>query len=302
MEIAMIGLGKMGSGMTKRLLQGGHRVTAFDRNEAAIRGVEASGAEGARDLNAVMEKLAVLPRVVWVMVPAEATGQVLCALMNGLRPGDTVVDGGNSYYKDSRERAVLLAERGLNFVDVGASGGVWGVTKGYGMMVGGKRDTVERLRPIFETLAPGPDSGWGRVGPAGSGHFVKMVHNGIEYGLMQAYAEGFSLLHRKSELDLDLHEIAEIWRSGSVIRSWLLDLIAGALEENPRLDGIAPFVVDSGEGRWAVLEAIDQGLSAPVMALSLMQRFGSREEEGFSDKLLAAMRNRFGGHAVKAPS
>nr|VFJ76072.1 MAG: 6-phosphogluconate dehydrogenase [Candidatus Kentron sp. FM]VFK23010.1 MAG: 6-phosphogluconate dehydrogenase [Candidatus Kentron sp. FM] len=299
MDIAMIGLGKMGANMVKRLLRGGHRVVAFDGNEAPIRAAEADGAHGARSLDEVMEKFSSLPRVVWVMVPAgEPTEQTLNALLDRSSPGDIIVDGGNSYYKDSLRRAVAFEEKGLSFVDVGTSGGVWGLTKGYGMMVGGKHAAVARLRPVFETLAPSPDRGWGHVGPAGAGHFVKMVHNGIEYGLMQAYAEGFDLLNRGSEFDLDLYRIAEVWRHGSVIRSWLLDLIARVLEENPALDGIEPYVPDSGEGRWAAFEAVDRNLSAPVMTLSLLQRLRSREEEGFSDKLLAVLRNRFGGHAV----
>nr|VFK35498.1 MAG: 6-phosphogluconate dehydrogenase (decarboxylating) [Candidatus Kentron sp. MB]VFK77310.1 MAG: 6-phosphogluconate dehydrogenase (decarboxylating) [Candidatus Kentron sp. MB] len=297
MDLAVIGLGKMGTGIAERLSKGGHRVVACDVREAAIRSVETHGVEGARDITEIMEKLPA-PRIVWVMVPAEAAEQVFLALAEQLHPGDMVVDGGNSNYKKSMERAGLFQEKGLRFLDVGTSGGVWGVTKGYGLMIGGDHDAVERLRPIFETLAPAPDRGWGHVGPAGAGHFVKMVHNGIEYGLMQSYAEGFDLLHRK-EFNLDLHRIAEIWGNGGVIRSWLLELIASALKENPNLDGVAPFVPDSGEGRWTVEEAIEQELSAPVITLSLMQRFRSREEKGFSDRLLAAMRNRFGGHTVK---
>nr|VFK01527.1 MAG: 6-phosphogluconate dehydrogenase [Candidatus Kentron sp. LFY] len=300
MDIGIIGLGKMGTGMAERLSKAGHRVVAFDENEAAIRVARAHGAEGARDIADMIEKLPLPGRVVWVMVPAGDTmGQVLDTLLRGLHVGDMVVDGGNSHYKDSMRRAVLLEGKGLHFVDVGTSGGVWGAAKGYSMMVGGKPGAVERLRPILETLAPAHDRGWGRVGPAGTGHFVKMVHNGIEYGLMQAYAEGFGLLRRKSEFDLDIAQIADIWCHGSVVRSWLLDLITRVLEDNPMLSGIAPFVPDSGEGRWMVQEAMDQDLSTPVIALSLMQRLRSREEEGFSDKLLAAMRNRFGGHTVK---
>nr|VFK51143.1 MAG: 6-phosphogluconate dehydrogenase [Candidatus Kentron sp. TUN]VFK51341.1 MAG: 6-phosphogluconate dehydrogenase [Candidatus Kentron sp. TUN]VFK54465.1 MAG: 6-phosphogluconate dehydrogenase [Candidatus Kentron sp. TUN] len=299
MDIAMIGLGKMGADMTGRLLKGGHRVVSFDKNAAAIRAMEVRGAEGARTIEEVIRKLLHPPRVVWMMVPAgSSTEQVFRDFSDRLSPGDVIVDGGNSNYKDSMQRAALLGEKGLHFLDVGTSGGVWGLTGGYGMMIGGKPEVVGWLRPIFETLAPAPDQGWGHVGPAGAGHFVKMVHNGIEYGLMQAYAEGFDLLNRK-EFELDLHQIAEIWRHGGVVRSWLLELITRALKENPTLDGIAPFVSDSGEGRWAVLEAIDRDLSAPIITLSLMQRFRSREKEGFSDKLLAAMRDQFGGHGTK---
>nr|VFK17833.1 MAG: 6-phosphogluconate dehydrogenase [Candidatus Kentron sp. LPFa] len=300
MNIGMIGLGKMGAGMTKRLLQGGHRVVAFDENQAAMQVAEIDGAQGARDIFEVIERLSPSPRVAWVMVPAgEPTQRVIDALGRQLHAGDIIVDGGNSHYKDSMRRAGALEGEGIDFLDVGVSGGVWGITEGYGMMVGGKPEAVERLRPVFAALAPAPDRGWGHVGPTGAGHFVKMIHNGIEYGLMQAYAEGFDLLHRKSEFAPDLGQIAEIWRHGGVIRSWLLDLIARALKENPTLDGIAPFVPDSGEGRWTVLEAMEHDMAAPIITLSLMQRFRSREEEGFSDRLLAAMRHQFGGHAVK---
>nr|VFK66381.1 MAG: 6-phosphogluconate dehydrogenase [Candidatus Kentron sp. UNK]VFK72010.1 MAG: 6-phosphogluconate dehydrogenase [Candidatus Kentron sp. UNK] len=300
MNIGMIGLGKMGAGMTKRLLQGGHRVVAFDENQAAMQVAELDGAQGARDILEVIERLSPPPRVAWVMVPAgEPTQRVIDALGRRLHAGDIIVDGGNSHYKDSMRRAVALKGEGIDFLDVGVSGGVWGITEGYGMMVGGKPEAVKRLRPVFAALAPAPDRGWGHVGPTGAGHFVKMIHNGIEYGLMQAYAEGFDLLHRKSEFAPDLGQIAEIWRHGGVIRSWLLDLIARALKENPTLDGIAPFVPDSGEGRWTVLEAMEHDMAAPIITLSLMQRFRSREEEGFSDRLLAAMRHQFGGHAVK---
>nr|VFK41582.1 MAG: 6-phosphogluconate dehydrogenase [Candidatus Kentron sp. TC] len=300
MDIGMIGLGKMGAGMAGRLLKGGHRVVAFDSDRAAMGVAEADGAEGARDIDEVIERLSPLGRAAWVMVPAgEPAQRVIDALGGRLSAGDVIVDGGNSHYRDSMRRAALLEEGGIDFLDVGVSGGIWGSADGYGMMVGGKPEAVERLRPIFETLAPAPDRGWGHVGPTGAGHFVKMVHNGIEYGLMQAYAEGFDLLHRKSEFNPDLTQIAEIWRHGGVIRSWLLDLIARALKENPTLDGIAPFVPDSGEGRWTVLEAMEHDMAAPVTALSLMQRFRSRDREGFADKLLAAMRGEFGGHGVK---
>jgi 6-phosphogluconate dehydrogenase len=240
------------------------------------------------------------PRAVWVMVPSgEPTETTLLRLLDRLSPGDVALDGGNSNYRDSIRRAALFSARGLSFLDVGTSGGVWGLENGYALMIGGGLDAVQRMRPIFETLAPAPDLGWGHVGPSGAGHFVKMVHNGIEYGMMQALAEGFALLDRKKELSLELPQIAEIWRHGSVVRSWLLDLIARALAENPRLEGIAPWVPDSGEGRWTVAEAIDQDLTAPVITLALMQRFRSREKEAFAEKLLAALRSQFGGHEVK---
>ena len=299
MEIALVGLGKMGSNMATRLLRAGHRVVAYDLSAEAVRAAEAAGAVGAHTLEEVVARLEV-PRAIWVMVPAGApTEQTVNQLAELLSPGDTIIDGGNSNYKDSQRRAAALAERGLHFVDVGTSGGIWGLSEGYSLMVGGADEPVARLTPIFASLAPAADQGWGHVGPSGAGHFVKMVHNGIEYGLMQAYAEGFELMQRKSELDLDLAQVAEIWRTGSVVRSWLLDLTAQALAANPTLEGIAAYVPDSGEGRWTVAEAIDLGCSIPVITLALQRRFRSREPEPFGDKLLAAMRNQFGGHAIK---
>jgi len=299
MDIAMIGLGKMGANMATRLLRGGHRVVAYDINEDAIQAIESAGADGARTLSEVVEKLS-SPRSVWVMVPAgQITENTIQTLSEILTPGDVVIDGGNSNYKDSQRRAQELKVKGLNFVDVGTSGGVWGLSEGYSMMVGGEKEVVDRHNPIFETLAPGADQGWGYVGPAGAGHFVKMVHNGIEYGLMQAYAEGFGIMKAKGEFDLDLHQITEIWRDGSVVRSWLLDLTSAALEGDQDLEGIEAWVQDSGEGRWTVFEAIDLDVSAPVITASLQRRLRSREDQPFSDKLLAALRNQFGGHAVK---
>jgi 6-phosphogluconate dehydrogenase len=299
MQIGMIGLGKMGANMVQRLLLGGHRVIAYDINEDAIQSAENAGASGARMLNELVQKLEA-PRSVWVMVPSgQITEETIQAISDLLSPGDTIIDGGNSNYKDSIRRAEQIAAKGLKFIDVGTSGGVWGLKEGYSMMIGGEPDTVERHRPIFETLAPSQSSGWGHVGPPGSGHFVKMVHNGIEYGLMQAYAEGFSIMKAKREFDLDLHQIAEIWRDGSVVRSWLLDLTASALAEDQDLSGIKAWVQDSGEGRWTVFEAIDLDVSAPVITASLQRRLRSRTEQPFSDKLLAAMRSQFGGHAVK---
>ena len=299
MEIAMVGLGKMGANMAARLLAGGHHLVVTDLNEEAIIAVEAKGAIGVRSLEAIPNALAA-PRAVWVMVPSgKPTEATVLRLAELLEPGDIVIDGGNSYYQDSLRRGAALAEQGIHFVDVGTSGGVWGLAEGYSMMVGGEAGAVEHIRPALETLAPAPDEGWGHVGPVGAGHFVKMVHNGIEYGLMQAYAEGFDLMEGKKEFDLDLHQIAEIWRTGSVVRSWLLDLTAAALAENPTLDGIAPFVPDSGEGRWTVIEAIELAISIPVISLALQNRFRSREENPFGDRLLSALRNQFGGHAIK---
>ena len=299
MDIAMIGLGKMGANMATRILRGGHRVVAYDINESAIQAAEEAGAEGARTLSEVAEKLKP-PRSIWVMVPSgQITEVTIQALSDQLSPGDIVIDGGNSNYKDSMRRAKELKGKGLHFIDVGTSGGVWGLAEGYSMMVGGEKDVVDRHRPILETLAPGPDKGWGHVGPPGSGHFVKMIHNGIEYGLMQAYAEGFDIMKAKGEFGLDLHQIAEIWRYGSVVRSWLLDLTSAALAEDEDLEGIKAWVQDSGEGRWTVFEAIDLDVSAPVITASLQRRLRSRDEQPFADKLLAALRNQFGGHAVK---
>jgi 6-phosphogluconate dehydrogenase len=240
------------------------------------------------------------PRAVWVMVPSgKATEGVINTLGELLSEGDIVIDGGNSNYKDSMRRAEALQEKGIHFVDVGTSGGIWGLAEGYSMMVGGDDTALAHIRPVLETLAPATDKGWDHMGPTGSGHFVKMVHNGIEYGLMQAYAEGFELMKKKEEFDLDLHKIAEAWRYGSVVRSWLLDLTANALDENPNLEDIAAYVTDSGEGRWTVAEAIDLNVSIPVISMALQRRFRSREEAPFSDKLLAAMRQQFGGHAVR---
>ena len=299
MDIAMLGLGKMGANMATRLLRGGHRVVAYDINESTIQAAEQAGAEGARTLSEVAEKLKP-PRSIWVMVPSgQITENTIRALSDELSPGDTVIDGGNSNYKDSIRRAKELKEKGLHFIDVGTSGGVWGLAEGYSMMVGGEVDGVERHRPVLETLAPSPDKGWGHVGPPGSGHFVKMIHNGIEYGLMQAYAEGFDIMNAKDEFGLDLHQIAEIWRHGSVVRSWLLDLTSAALAEDADLEGIKARVQDSGEGRWTVFEAIDLDVSAPVITASLQRRLRSRDEQPFADKLLAALRNQFGGHAVR---
>jgi len=300
MELAMIGLGRMGANMAQRLMRGGHQVVGFDPAEAARKGIEEKGGRSAATLEALVGKLKA-PRTVWLMVPAGAvTDDTVAALTPLLSPGDTIIDGGNSNYRDTQRRAKTVAQRQIHYVDSGTSGGVWGLKEGYSLMIGGDEAVVERLRPIFETLAPAPGQGWGRVGAVGSGHYTKMIHNGIEYGLMQAYAEGFSILKHKSEFELDLHQIAEIWRFGSVVRSWLLDLTADALDKNPTLKGIAPFVADSGEGRWTAAEAIELGVPAYVITASLFARFGSQDDDSFSDKLLAAMRNQFGGHAIKS--
>jgi 6-phosphogluconate dehydrogenase len=299
MELAMIGLGRMGANMTERLVRGGHRVVGFDPKPEARSSVENKGAESAASLAALVAKLKA-PRTLWLMVPAgDITDSTITALLPLLAAGDTLIDGGNSNYKDTLRRAKMLTEKHIHYVDSGTSGGIWGLAEGYSMMVGGDESVIDRLRPIFETLAPAPDRGWGRVGPVGSGHFTKMIHNGIEYGLMQAYAEGFSIMRHKAEFSLDLHQVAEIWRYGSVVRSWLLELTSAALEQNPKLDGIAPYVADSGEGRWTVAEAIDLDVPAPVITSSLLERLRSRDTESFADKLLSAMRNQFGGHEMK---
>ncbi len=300
MELAMIGLGKMGANMARRLLRGGHRVLGMDRSGKMARLLaEEAGLIPVASLAEAVSALAA-PRVVWVMVPAgEATELVIRDLAGLLQSGDTIVDGGNTFYKDDVRRAAELAPLGIRYVDVGTSGGVWGLSEGYSLMVGGLPEAVQPLRPLFETLAPAPDQGWGHVGGVGAGHFVKMVHNGIEYGLMQAYAEGFEILHAKREYDLDLHQVAEIWRQGSVVRSWLLDLTARALAEDANLSDIVGYVADSGEGRWTAFEAIDLDVPAPIITLSLQQRFISRQSESYAAKLLAALRNQFGGHAVR---
>jgi 6-phosphogluconate dehydrogenase len=299
MELAMIGLGKMGMNMATRLVRGGHRVVGYARTAATVEEAIQNGAEGAHSLEEVVSKLNP-PRVAWVMVPAgKVTDDTIEKLSNLLSEGDIVIDGGNSNYKDSVRHAAMLEPKGIDFVDCGTSGGIWGLAEGYSLMIGGKPEVVEKLRPIFETLAPAADQGWGHVGPHGAGHYVKMVHNGIEYGMMQAFAEGFSILKAKEEFAMDLAKISHIWQHGSVVRSWLLDLAARALDEDTELTDIKPWVADSGEGRWTVFESIDLDVPAPVITLSLQMRFASRDEENYTARMLAALRNQFGGHAIK---
>ena len=299
MKLGMIGLGKMGANMAERLLRDGHKVTGFDPSADARKALEGKGGASAESLSALVKSLST-PRVLWMMVPSgKVTDDTVNALLPLLAKGDTVIDGGNSNYQDTLRRAKLYAEHELGYVDCGTSGGVWGLQEGYSMMVGGDEKLVDTLKPIFETLAPGKDKGWGRVGPVGSGHFTKMVHNGIEYGLMQAYAEGFSILQHKQEFKLDLHQIGEIWRYGSVVRSWLLELTTDALGKNPTMAGVAPYVVDSGEGRWTVAAALDLDVPAPIITAALIERLRSRDSDSFTDKLLSSMRNEFGGHAMK---
>lgn len=299
MELAIVGLGRMGGNMVERLIKGGHRIIGYARHKESIERSVEKGLIGAYSLEEMISHLS-QPRVIWMMIPAgEPVDQTLEALIPLVAEGDIIIDGGNSYYKDTLRRAAMLKEKALHYVDVGTSGGIWGLTEGYSLMIGGEKEVVDHLSPLFETLAPAPDKGWGHVGLCGAGHYVKMIHNGIEYGLMQAYAEGFAILKRKEEFNLDLSQIAEIWRYGSVVRSWLLDLAAEALKRDPELEDIQPYVADSGEGRWTVKEAMELDLMAPVITLSLLQRFRSREKEDFSDKLLAVLRDKFGGHGVK---
>lgn len=296
----MLGLGRMGANMLQRLATGGHRVVGFDPNPQARAALESKGLKAVATLDELLAALPT-PRVLWLMLPAgEAVDATLTLLRPWLCTGDTVVDGGNSQYQHSQRRTLELQAQQIDYLDCGTSGGIWGLENGYSLMIGGAAAVVERLRPLFETLAAAPDKGWGHVGPSGAGHYSKMIHNGIEYGLMQAYAEGFSMLKHKPELALDLHQIAEIWRTGSVVRSWLLDLISVTLEKNPMLDGVAPYVADSGEGRWAVAEAITLNVPAPVITLSLIERLRSRDADSYTDKLLAATRNQFGGHVIKS--
>ena len=299
MELGLIGLGKMGANMAERLRLGGHKVVGFDFNAEAVANLTATGNVGVNSLEDLVKNLSA-PRAIWIMVPQGApVDDTIAKLLPMLSAGDTLIDGGNSNYRDSQKRHAALKPQGFNFIDVGTSGGIWGLSEGYSMMIGGDKDAVSALNPIFEALAPSPTEGWGHVGPSGSGHFVKMIHNGIEYGLMQAYAEGFSILKAKKVLGIDLEQCANIWQKGSVVRSWLLDLTAEALKKNPELEGMEAYVSDSGEGRWTVFEAIDLNVSAPVITESLIRRLRSREENNFTDRMLSVMRNEFGGHAIK---
>jgi len=320
MQLGMIGLGRMGGNIVRRLTRNNHQCVVFDRNPAAIKALTGAHVEGSADLADLVRQLA-KPRAVWVMLPAgEITEATVAQLGDLLEPGDTIIDGGNAFYKDDIRRAKALKAKGIHYVDCGTSGGVWGVERGYCLMIGGDKEAVERLDPIFDALAPGVgdiektpqregrdprvERGYMYCGPSGSGRFVKMVHNGIEYGLMQAYAEGFNILRgaaskelpEDQRFELDLPDIAEVWRRGSVIGSWLLDLTAMALAEDPKLAAYSGFVADSGEGRWAIEAAIAEAVPAEVLSAALYARFRSREKESFSDKLLSAMRNKFGGH------
>ncbi|HEX5419685.1 MAG TPA: decarboxylating 6-phosphogluconate dehydrogenase [Gammaproteobacteria bacterium] len=300
MRLGMIGLGRMGGNMVRRLRIGGIEVTGLDHDlKAAGRLAAETGMSAAESVDDLLKQLPA-PRAVWLMLPAgDVTEQYVSTLEDKLAPGDVLIDGGNAHFKDSLRRGAALGERGIEFVDAGVSGGVWGLEEGYALMVGGSTAAVAAVEPVLRILAPAPDRGWLHCGPVGSGHYVKMVHNGIEYGLMQAYAEGFALLKSRTDFDLDLAAIAEMWRHGSVVRSWLLDLTAGFLAKDQTLDGIAPYVVDSGEGRWTAIEAIERGVPAPIMSTALMMRFVSQGQLDYGAKMLSMMRNSFGGHAVK---
>jgi len=296
MELGMIGLGRMGANMTERLVLGGHKVITYDRSAEAIQRVVDKGATGAHSLADFVNQLS-LPRAIWLMVPSgDPVDQTMDQLLPSLAKGDILIDGGNSNYKDSIRRAEKMKTHGMHFIDAGTSGGIWGLQNGYCMMVGGEKEIVGRLEPIFLTLAP--KDGYLHAGPNGAGHFVKMIHNGIEYGMMQAYGEGFELL-KASQFDLDLAKISHLWNQGSVVRSWLLELCESAFQKDPKLDAIKGYVEDSGEGRWTVVEAIERGVSATVLAHSLFARYASRQQDAFSNKVIAALRNEFGGHAVK---
>jgi len=299
MELGIIGLGKMGFNMAERLRIAGHKVVGFDFNKDAVAKLTAAGSVGVNSLEELVTNLSA-PRTIWMMVPAgDPVDHTIAQLEEFMQQGDAFIDGGNSNYKDTQRRHAAAVGKGLDYIDCGTSGGIWGLKEGYSLMIGGDEAPIKRLTPIFEALAPAPDKGWGRTGPSGAGHFVKMVHNGIEYGLMQAYAEGFSIMKAKAPLALDLTQISEIWRYGSVVRSWLLDLTANALSKNPTLEGLQAYVEDSGEGRWTVMEAIDLNISAPVITESLIRRLRSREENNFTDRMISIMRNEFGGHNVK---
>ena len=300
MQIGIIGLGKMGGKMVQRLVDGGHEVIIFDVDKKAVNDLNKVGIESAFSLEELIIKLD-KPRVLWLMLPSgDPTEQTINLLSKDLGSGDTIIDGGNSNYKDSIRRSSNLANNGISFLDVGTSGGIWGVSEGYSLMVGGDINVFRSVEPILKTLAPDETKGYGHVGPSGSGHFVKMIHNGIEYGIMQAYAEGFELLNAKSDFNIDLFKVADIWRFGSVIRSWLLDLIASSLKDDADLNKFSSYVDDSGDGRWTLEESINLDVPIPVIALALQARFRSRQENPFGLKLISAMRNQFGGHISKS--
>jgi 6-phosphogluconate dehydrogenase len=296
MRLGMIGLGKMGGNMTERLLRGGHEVVAFDRNAEVVEQYAGKGAEGAGDAASLVSRLSA-PRIVWIMVPAgQPVDDTIAAVLPGLSKGDVIIDGGNSNFHDTLRRGKALAGQGVEFVDCGTSGGIWGLENGYCLMIGASENAFALCEPIFRTLAP--EDGYARMGPTGSGHYVKMIHNGIEYGVLQAYAEGYEILHASKDFDLDLHRIASVWNHGSVVRSWINELAERAFAKDASLTALKGYVADSGEGRWTVQEAIDLDVPAPVISLALLARLRSRQEDSFSAKVIAALRNEFGGHAV----
>ena len=298
MKIGFVGLGKMGMNMVQRLLNDGHNIVAYARTESTVQKAVDIGAAGAESLQDLVEKLP-SQKIVWIMVPSgKPTEDTVAALSKLLNEGDIIIDGGNSLYKDSIRRSEELKSKNISFMDVGTSGGIWGLQIGYCMMIGGEKEVFRNVEPLFKTLAP--ENGYSHVGPNGAGHFVKMVHNGIEYAMLQAYAEGFEILNAKKEFDLDLHGISNLWNQGSVIRSWLLELAESAFGKDAKLDSIKGYVEDSGEGRWTVAEAIELNVPAPTITISLLERFRSRQDESFSAKVIAALRNEFGGHAVKS--
>ncbi len=302
MKLAMIGLGKMGANMVRRLANDKHEIVTYDVSHQAAIDLEKEldGVSAANDLETLITNLP-SPRIIWLMVPHQFVDQTIDELLTaGLSVGDIVIDGGNSNYKLSQQRGERLQQRGMHFIDSGTSGGVWGLENGYSLMIGGSDAVVAIIEPILHSLAPSSDSGWGHVGPIGAGHYVKMVHNGIEYGMMQSYAEGFELMNTKDELNLDMHQVSRIWQHGSVVRSWLLDLIADALEQDVEMKTVSDFVDDSGEGRWVVQDSIDEAVPTPVLTLALQMRFRSRQDPSYAGKVLNAMRAGFGGHPIKA--
>jgi 6-phosphogluconate dehydrogenase len=297
MHLGMIGLGKMGGNMTERLMRHGHQVAVFDRSPEAVTRYESLGATGAADVTALLAQLAV-PRVVWIMVPAgKPVDDTIEALLRGMSKGDVIIDGGNSNFHDTMRRAAALDSEGIEFIDSGTSGGIWGLENGYCLMIGASENAFRLCEPVFKALAP--ENGYARMGPPGAGHYVKMIHNGIEYGVLQAYAEGYEILHASKDFDLDLHRIAAVWNRGSVVRSWINELAERAFANEGNVESLKGFVADSGEGRWTVQEAIDLDVPAPVITLSLLARLRSRQDDSFSAKVIAALRNEFGGHAVR---
>ena len=300
MKFALIGLGKMGANMARRCIRSGIDVVGYNRSAEIIHELETEGMQGADSMMHAVQQLQ-SPRIVWLMIPSGTpTDNAINELIPMLQEGDIVIDGGNSNYHDSQRHGALLGRHDIGFVDAGTSGGVWGLENGYCLMVGGEKEVVKQVEPILQALAPAKDRGWAHVGPVGAGHFTKMIHNGIEYGMMQAFAEGFALMRGKEDFQLDLAQISEIWRHGSVVRSWLLDLMADFLKEDQVLANIEPYVSDSGEGRWTVMESVEQGVAAPVLTLALQMRFNSQDQEGYGNRLLSMMRNAFGGHFVKS--